>query len=234
MRSADLRRRASCVVVTIAAVAATGCGTVGDTLKSARDAIAPASSTASATPAAASGAAVRPAPEAPVAPAVRAAFEQASHALKGGHVAEAERAFRALAQAHPELGGPHANLGVLHRQAGRLDEAAAAFEQAARLNPRQPVYFNHLGATYRQQGRFAQAREAYEKAIALDAGYAAPLLNLGILHDLYLGDGVRALELYARYLALAGNDATVAKWVTDLKNRKPAPIRVGLLQEKLE
>ena len=48
------------------------------------------------------------------------------------------------------------------------------------------------------------------------------MLNLGILHDLYLRDGKRALELYDRYLALSpGGDATVAKWVADLKNRKP-------------
>jgi len=234
MRSAELRRRAACVAVACATVAAAGCGTVGDTLKSARDAIAPASSNTPAAAAAGPAAAVRPAPEAPVAPALKLAYEQASQALKGGRVAEAERAFRALAQAHPALGGPHASLGLLHRQAGRLDEAVAAFEQATRLNPRQPIYFNQLGAAYRQQGKFVQAREAYEKAIALDAGYAAPVLNLGILHDLYLGDGARALELYARYLALAGNDANVARWVTDLKNRKPAPIRVGMLQEKLE
>jgi len=231
MRSADLRRRATCALAMLAAVVATGCSTVGSTLQGARDALTPVSSSAATTVPAA---AVRPAAEAPVTPEVRSAFEQASQALKSGRVAEAERAFRALAQSHPELGGPHANLGVLHRQAGRVDESVAAFEQAARINPRQPLYFNQLGAAYRQQGRFAQAREAYEKAIALDAGYAAPLLNLGILHDLYLGDSARALELYARYLALAGNDANVAKWVTDLKNRKPAPIRVGMLQEKLE
>ena len=64
---------------------------------------------------------------------------------------------------------------------------------------------------------------AYERAIELDAQYAAPVLNLGILNDLYLRDGARALALYERYLALTGGkDATVTKWVADLKNRKPA------------
>jgi tetratricopeptide (TPR) repeat protein len=235
MRSADLPLGMARLLVAATAIAAAGCSTVGDTLKSTRDAIAPAAPAAAPTSAAGTPAApLRPPPEAPVAPAVKAAFEQASQALRSGRVAEAERAFRALAQAHPDLGGPQANLGLLHRQAGRLDEAVAAFEQATRINPRQPIYFNHLGVAYRQQGRFAQAREAYERAIALDAGYAAPVLNLGILNDLYLGDGARALELYGRYLGLAGNDANVAKWVTDLKNRKPAPMRVGMLQEKLE
>ena len=74
----------------------------------------------------------------------------------------------------------------------------------------------------------AESRMAYEKAIALDPNYTAAMLNLAILHDLYLADGRRALELYERYLALSpGGDATVTKWVADLRNRKPAPITVS-------
>ena len=163
--------------------------------------------------------------EAPVAPTTQRAFDDAARALRAGRVDEAERGFRALAQANPELGGPHANLGVIHARAGRLSEAAAEFEQATRLGPQQPIYFNQLGVSYRQLGRFDKAREAYERAIALDPNYAAPCLNLAILNDLYLNDGARALELYDRYLALSPDgDATVAKWVADLKNRKPTTV----------
>jgi hypothetical protein len=51
------------------------------------------------------------------------------------------------------------------------------------------------------------------------------VLNLGILHDLYLGNAAQALGLYERYLSLVpGGDAEVNKWVIDLKNRKPAPV----------
>ena len=138
----------------------------------------------------------------------------------------------ALAQANPELGGPHANLGVIYRQAGKLDESLAEIEQAARLGPRQPVFLNQLGIAYRQQGQFAKSRDAYQRALALDPGYAAAALNLAILYDLYLADTQRALELYGRYLALVPNgDPTVTKWVADLKNRKPGPITVSR-QEK--
>ena len=97
-----------------------------------------------------------------------------------------------------------------------------------KASPNQALYFNQLGITYRQQGQFKKAAEAYERAIELDANYTSPLLNLGILHDLYLWDGKRALELYDRYLALSpGGDAVVSKWVADLKNRKPQPITVS-------
>jgi len=162
-------------------------------------------------------------PDRPVSPAAQRAFDEARRALRAGRTDEAERGFRALVQSNPELGGAHANLGLIYRQAGKLPEAVAALEQAVRVSPQQPLFFNQLGVAYRQQGRFTQAREAYDAAIALDPGYAAAVLNLGILNDLYLSDGPTALALYDRYLALApGGDAVVAKWVVELKNRKPA------------
>lgn len=162
-------------------------------------------------------------PEVAITPAAQRAFDDARRAMRAGRMDDAERGFKSLIQFHPELGGPHANLGVIYRQAGKLAESAAALEQATKASPRQPVYFNQLGITYRAQGQFAKAREAYERAIDLDGNYAAPVLNLGILYDLYLWDPKRAAEHYDRYLALTpGGDATVTKWVADLKNRKPA------------
>jgi len=157
-----------------------------------------------------------------VSPQVQRAFDEAVRALRAGRTAEAERGLQALAKSNPELGGPHANLGLLYGRAGKLPEAVAELELAVRASPQQPVYLNQLGIAYRQQGEFTQARDAYEKALALDANYATACLNLGILNDLYLADGKRALELYERYLALTpGGDAAVTKWVADLKNRKP-------------
>lgn len=167
-----------------------------------------------------------PAPD--VAPEVQRAFDDARRALRAGRMDEAQHGLDALAQAHPELGGVHANLGVIHRQAGRLPLAVAALERAVKASPDQPQYWNQLGIARRMLGQFGPAREAYGKAIALDPGYAAPVLNLGILNDLYLGDGRRALELYGRYLALSpGGDATVDKWVIDLKNRKADGVALG-------
>jgi Flp pilus assembly protein TadD len=166
--------------------------------------------------------------EAPIDPQVQQAFDQARRALRAGRTDEAERGFKALADKHPELGGPHANLGLIYRQAGKLPESVAAFERAVKASPQQPLYFNQLGIAYRHAGQFAKAREAYERAIELDANYAPPFLNLGILNDLYLRDDKRALELYGRYLVLApGGDATVTKWVAELKNRKPDQVVVS-------
>lgn len=233
MRSAEARRSSSLASVAglvLLGAALSGCAAMQQPLKTLQQAVTPAASEP-----AASAAAAIPAPvaepvvaETPVSPAVQRTYDEARKAMRAGRPADAERGLRAIVKSNPELGGPHANLGLLLRQAGRLPEAVAELEAAVHANPQQAVYFNQLGIAYRQQGEFAKAREAYERAIDLDAAYAAPLLNLGILHDLYLGEGPRALELYDRYLVLSpGGDPQVAKWVADLKNRKPPPVSVS-------
>jgi len=219
-------RITACAAIALA-LSATGCATVTDSMKAVQQMVMPSPSTAASAPA--PTAAAKPVvPDAPVSVAVQRSYDDALRALRAGRNDEAERGFRALAQANPELGGPHANLGVIYRQAGKLNESASELEQAVKINPNQPIYLNQLGVTYRQLGKFDKARDAYEKAIALDANYAAPTLNLGILYDMYLGDGARALELYNRYLALSpSGDAAVTKWVAELKNRKAAaPVTV--------
>jgi tetratricopeptide (TPR) repeat protein len=204
--------------------------------KSARPkpAAAPAHATAPVAPALTSAVPAAPAAPKPVIPAeppVNAAalrnFEAANRALKAGRIDEAERGYRSIIESNPELGGPHANLGMIYRNANKLPEALTEFNQAVRLNPRQPIYLNQLGITYRQMGQFEKARDAYERAIDADANYAPAILNLGILSDLYLGDSQRALELFTRYLALTpGGDTTVTKWITELKHRKPVSTKV--------
>jgi len=213
-----------------------GCASLSEPLKAIQQAVvapltpapAPAPAAAPAPVAVPTPEAAKPEAEAPVSASVQRAYDDARRALRAGKIEEAERGFRALTQSNPELGGPYANLALIHRQAGKLPEAMTELEKAVSANPRQPIYFNQLGITYRQHGQFVKAREAYEKAIALDSSYAAAHLNLAILHDLYLSDGKRALELYDRYLALSpSGDATVTKWVADLKNRKQPAITVS-------
>ena len=177
---------------------------------------------------AAAPAAAASAPPAPSDSASRAAFDAALQSMRKGRHEEAERALRSLSQAHPELGGAQANLGLLERQAGRLPQALAAFEQAVKANPAQPRYHNQLGITLRQLGRFADARQAYERALALDPAYADAALNLGVLLDLYLGDSPGALNQYQRYLALTpAGDPLVAKWVVEIGQRKPPALAVN-------
>jgi tetratricopeptide (TPR) repeat protein len=165
----------------------------------------------------------------PISPAAQRAYDTARQALAAGRTADAERGFVALTKSEPELSGPYANLGLIYRQAGKTPEAVAALEKAVQRSPQRPDLHNQLGITYRMAGDFAKAKASYEQSIALDGNYAPAVLNLGILYDLYLWDGARALELYDRYLQLTpGGDEQVKRWVSDLRNRstqKSAPQR---------
>jgi len=234
-----------------AAMLLAGCGSI----ERLRDALPGASAPASAPAKAASASAAAPSPAAsasvvdapkpastgPIAPATERAYYDALALMRAGHAADAERGFRALTKSDPDLAGPHANLGLLARQAGHLPEAVSELEQATTLAPGLAVAWNQLGLAYRQSGEFTKARDAYQHAIAIDPNYATAVLNLGVLDDLYLGDSARALELYTRYLALTpAGDPVVAKWVADVKNRKPAsaapaasaPAQAGAPKEK--
>ena len=73
----------------------------------------------------------------------------------------------------PSWAAPHANLGLIQRQAGKLPEAVAALEtrRAGSARASRSTGTSSASPTARQ-GQFAKARDAYEKAIALDAGYA--------------------------------------------------------------
>ena len=165
----------------------------------------------------------------PISPAAQRAYDTARQALAAGRTADAERGFVALTKSEPELSGPYANLGLIYRQAGKTPEAVSALEKAVQRSPQRPDLHNQLGITYRMAGDFAKAKASYEQSIALDGNYAPAVLNLGILYDLYLWDGARALELYDRYLQLTpGGDEQVKRWVSDLRNRsaqKSAPQR---------
>ena len=225
MRSAE---RLSPMLTALAAGALlAGCGSIGFRMQGSSESAAassPAASAAASARASAAGAVEGPKPAStgPIPPATQRAYDDALALMRAGHPAGAERVLRALTQSDPDLAGPHANLGLLARQAGHPAEAVKELEKATELAPGLAVAWNQLGLAYRQNGQFTQARDAYERALAIEPNYATAVLNLGVLDDLYLGDGAHALELYTRYLALTpAGDPVVAKWVADVRNRQP-------------
>jgi tetratricopeptide (TPR) repeat protein len=171
----------------------------------------------------------------PLPAAVQQAFNAALALQRERRDAEALAAWRALLRDQPLLAGAHANLGLLHRRAGRLDDAIAALEQAVKLSPRkasQATFGNQLGITLRQAGRYAEARRAYEAALAAQSEHAASHFNLAILLDVYLGERDAALGHYQRAQLLLPEQATqVQRWVAELKARKPDE-PVALKKEK--
>jgi superkiller protein 3 len=73
------------------------------------------------------------------------------------------------------------NYGIALDHAGRPEQALAAFSGALKLDPR-PRTYNHVGEVYHQLQQDEQAMVAYRQAIDLDAAYAWPYHNLGLIH----------------------------------------------------
>jgi tetratricopeptide (TPR) repeat protein len=155
-------------------------------------------------------------------------FARALGLLRAGDPNQAAIEFQLLAQAYPDLVGPHFNLAMAHRKAGRYDEAATAMTAAVERAPNNPQVLTQLGLTQREAGKFTEARAAYERAIAADANYAAAHRNLGVVLDLYLNDPNTALTAFETYKSLSGEDKPVSGWIAELrqrlgKNERPAP-----------
>lgn len=158
-------------------------------------------------------------------------YEQALTSMRQGNYPLAIKELAAFAENHPEHAGPYVNLGILYHKMNRLEAAEQALSKAVSLNPNNAMAQNRLGMVYREMGRFNDARAAYDNAIAADENYADAHLNLAILHDLYLLDGARALQLYSQYQKMTGeSDAQVAMWIMELKQRNQQATHAGMVE----
>jgi tetratricopeptide (TPR) repeat protein len=171
--------------------------------------------------------------EAAVSPVVQRDFAGALSAIKLGRYQDAERALLTLTREHPELSGPHANLGIVYYRLGKLPEAVESLNKAIELNPDRAAYYNQLGIVYRQSGQLDKARESYARALAVDPLHLNSHLNIGILYDLYLQEHGKALQHYERYQALLPvADAQVNKWIVDLKQRQQSSDKTALRSDQ--
>jgi tetratricopeptide (TPR) repeat protein len=119
----------------------------------------------------------------------------------------------------PALTSAYVDLSIAYERTGDLDRSEASLNKALELDPHQPAANNELGLLQRRKKEFAKARASYEAALAQSTDFQNAHRNLGILCDLYLGDYKCALEHYEAYSRIVPDDADVAKWIADLKNR---------------
>ncbi len=132
---------------------------------------------------------------------------------------QASLEFQVMTQSYPDLSGPHANLGLLYRNANQLGEAEAAFAKATERASWDAATWTEYGLTLRQAGKFAEARTAYEKALAVNPSYAPAHRNLSVLLDLYIDDPVTALSELESYKTLTGEEKPVNGWLAELRSR---------------
>jgi tetratricopeptide (TPR) repeat protein len=156
-----------------------------------------------------------------------AEFTRALTLMRGGDPTQAILEMQVLTQSYPDLSGPYANLGVLHRNANQLPESEAALAKATGLAPWDAQTWTEYGLTLRQAGKFTEARTAYETAIKANPSYAPAHRNLGVLLDLFLDDPLTAQTELETYKQLTGEDKPVSGWLAELRSRNkvraPAP-----------
>ena len=91
-------------------------------------------------------------------------FDRAVNLMRAGNATEAELEFKQLAAGYPQLAGPHVNLGLLQRKAGRLDEAeAVAAHRDAAQSRRAPSPGTSSASRCACAGKFKDAASAYEQ-----------------------------------------------------------------------
>jgi len=154
-------------------------------------------------------------------------FTRALTLMRGSDATQAILEMQVLTQSYPDLSGPYANLGILHRNANQLPESEAALAKATERAPWDAQTWTEYGLTLRQAGKFPEARAAYESAIKANPSYAPAHRNLGVLTDLFLDDPMTAQAELETYKQLTGEDKPVSGWLAELRSRNkvraPAP-----------
>ena len=151
---------------------------------------------------------------------VRADYEAAVRMMEEARYEPAITLLLAVTERAPAAAAAHIALGIAYSHIDDLDHAEASLRRALELTPQHPVAYNELGLIQRRRGQFAESRASYEAALGHFADFHYTHRNLAILCDLYIGDFACALEHYEAYGRIVPDDAEVAKWIADLRNRE--------------
>lgn len=158
-----------------------------------------------------------------VSASARADFDRALAMMEADDWRAAYTLLNGMTERYPELSGPWVNLALVHRQRGDTDAAEEALTRALAVNPNNLDAYNALALIKREAGDFEAAERHYRQALSVWPFHAQSHLNLGVLLDLYRGEGEQALQHYRAYQQRqAQRDRTVAGWIVDLERRLAA------------
>lgn len=105
--------------------------------------------------------------------------QRARALFQRGKMAEARRAWEAVAGETPTDAEAHYMLGAIAGQEERLDDAVASFRRAVKLQPEAVVAHAGLGAALKGLGRLVEAEAAFRRVVALAPTFPEAQFELG-------------------------------------------------------
>lgn len=129
-------------------------------------------------------------------------FAAALRTHRTGHLAGAERAYRAILTLDPRHAPSCEGLGRIACQTGRYTVALDWLGKAIAIAPHVASFHLNLGNALKELGRIEEALAAYERAIVLNPNFAEAHGNLGTLY-ISQGRGDAACRAYETAIALS-------------------------------
>jgi tetratricopeptide (TPR) repeat protein len=151
-------------------------------------------------------------------------FLLGQEALKQNNLAVAERDFRQVLAANPEVGGAYANLGVVYMRRKQWSKALEALHQAEHLMPQVAGIRLNIGLTYFRENEFLKAIPYFESVVRdqPDAPQPRHLLGLCYFFTERWADAANTLEplweqessqlSYLYVLSIAAHRAGQKEW----------------------
>ncbi|MGA8866509.1 MAG: tetratricopeptide repeat protein [Candidatus Sulfotelmatobacter sp.] len=106
-------------------------------------------------------------------------FQRGQAALSGGRLDEAERDFRQVLAANPQVGGAYANLGVVYMRRKQWTQALDMLHQAEHLLPDVAGIRLNIGLVYYRQSEFLKAIPPFESVVRNQPDALQPRYLLG-------------------------------------------------------
>lgn len=131
-----------------------------------------------------------------------------AEAMHNGRPDEAEKFFRAVIRAAPQLADGYLDLGLAQIRQGKLTDAIESLQEALKRNPQAPGALMFLGIAYFQMNHLDQARSALKQEIDQHPESAEALMWLGIT-ELAAGNPEKAVGPLDRAAELSPKDINI-------------------------
>jgi len=149
-------------------------------------------------------------------------YKKALYALKALKFDKAEILLSDIIERHPNLAGPHANMGLVHYKKGHIEQAKQSLKKALTLNPKNPYVYNIMGIIKNNKGDFSSAEKYFLLAIQNKPNYAKAHYNIALLYDIYFHEIKKSIQHYQKYLKIIAskdiNDKQTTDWLQQLEN----------------